>query len=84
MLRLKKLAGATPGGKVLWEDLKMSDEIIEELWRIKDSIAREHGYDIEALVAYLQSKEKAEGRQVVDLSAIKKTAEQGASSAIKD
>ena len=36
----------------------MSDEIIEELWRIKDSIAREHGYDIEALVAYLQSKEK--------------------------
>ena len=62
----------------------MSDEIIEELWRIKDSIAREHGYDIEALVAYLQSKEKAKGRQIVDLSAIKKTAEQGTSSAIED
>ena len=66
----------------------MSDEIIEELWRIKDgikdSIAREHGYDIEALVAYLQSKKKAEGRQIVDLSAMKKTAEQGASSAIED
>ena len=61
----------------------MSDEIIEELWRIKDSIAREHGYDIEALVAYLQSQEKAEGRQIVDLSAMKKTAEQGASSAIE-
>ena len=62
----------------------MSDEIIEELWRIKDSIAREHGYNIEALVAYLQSKEKAEGRQIVDLSAMKKIAEQGASSAIED
>ena len=62
----------------------MSDEIIEELWRIKDSIAREHGYDIEALAAYLQSKEKAEGRQIVDLCAIKKTAEQGDSAAIED
>ena len=31
----------------------MSDEIIEELWLIKDSIAREHDYDIESLVAYL-------------------------------
>ena len=62
----------------------MSDEIIEELWRIKDSIALEHGYDIDALVAYLQSKEKAEGRQIVDLSAMKKTAEQGTSAAIED
>lgn len=62
----------------------MSDEIIEELWRVKDSIAREHGYDIEALVAYLQSKEKAEGRQIVDLSAMKKTAEQGSSSSTED
>ena len=69
---------------MLWEDLKMSDEIIEELWRIKDSIAREHGYDIEALVAYLQSKEKAEGRRIVNLSAMKKTAEQGVSSAIEE
>ena len=62
----------------------MSDEIIEELWRIKDSIAREHGYDIEALAAYLQNKKRAEGRKVVDLSAMKKTAEQGPSSAIEE
>ena len=39
----------------------MPDEIIEELWRIKDEIAREHGYDIESLAAYLQSKERTEG-----------------------
>ena len=57
----------------------MPDEIIEELWRIKDSIARGHGYDIEALVAHLRSRERTEGRRVVDLRAIRETAEQGAS-----
>ena len=34
----------------------MPDEIIEELWGIKDGIAREHGGDIQRLAAYLQSK----------------------------
>ena len=57
----------------------MSDKIIEELWRIKDSIAREHGYDIKALVAHLQSKESAKDRRVVDLNALKKAEEQGVS-----
>ncbi len=33
----------------------MSDEIIEELWGIKDSIAREHGYGLRKLAAYLRS-----------------------------
>ena len=31
----------------------MPDEIIEELWRIKDSIAREHGNDVRKLAAHL-------------------------------
>ena len=57
----------------------MSDEIIEELWRIKDEIAREHGYDVESLAAYLQSRERTEGRQVVDLQSMRKGAEQGGS-----
>ena len=56
----------------------MSDEIIEELWQIKDSIAREHDYDIESLVAYLQSKQRPADQQVVDLSVLKGTADQGA------
>ncbi len=30
----------------------MADEIIEEVWRIKDEIAREHGYDVGGLAAY--------------------------------
>ncbi len=35
----------------------MPDEIIEELWGIKDSIAREHGNDARKLAAYLQGRE---------------------------
>ena len=53
----------------------MSDEIIRELWRIKDGIAEEHGYDIKALVAYLQKKQEREGRRVVDLGAMKRKLE---------
>lgn len=56
----------------------MSDEIIKELWQIKDSIAREHGYDLEALVAHLQTKKRLEGQRVVDLRAIRRATEQGA------
>jgi hypothetical protein len=56
----------------------MPDEIIKELWQIKDSIAREHGYNIEALVAHLQTKERPEGQRVVDLRAMRVAAEQGA------
>ena len=32
----------------------MADEIIEEVWRIKDEIAREHGYDVGRLGAYFR------------------------------
>ena len=56
----------------------MSDEIIEELWQIKDRIAREHGYDIAALVAHLQTKKRPQGQQVVDLGALRGAADQGA------
>ena len=45
----------------------MPDEIIKELWEIKDSIAREHGYDIDRLVAYLRATKRPAGQPVVDL-----------------
>ena len=41
----------------------MADEIIEELWRIKDEMAREHGYDIERVAAYFQRRERERARQ---------------------
>ena len=56
----------------------MSDEIIKELWQIKDSIAQEHGYDIETLVTYLQTKKRMEGQKVVDLSTLKENSGQSA------
>ena len=50
----------------------MPDEIIEELWRIKDSIAREQGNDARQLVAHLQSAHPGDTpassrRSVVDI-----------------
>jgi len=56
----------------------MPDEILKELWEIKDSIARQHGYNVESLVAHLRSRERPEDERVVDLRATRGTAGQGA------
>lgn len=53
----------------------MADEILKELWKIKDAIANEHGFDVRALAAYLQAK-KHDDKQIVDLRAMKKKNEQ--------
>ena len=51
----------------------MRDEIIDELWRIKDGMAREYGNDVRKLAAYLQDGELREhssespDRSVVDV-----------------
>ena len=57
----------------------MPDELIEELWQIKDGIAREHGYDVDTLVAHLRTRERMGSRRVVDLRAAREAAEHGAS-----
>lgn len=54
----------------------MSDEIIKDLWEIKDSIAREHGYDVEKLVAYLRTRQRTKGHPVVDLRAVREGSNQ--------
>ena len=43
----------------LWELMKMIDQTLKNLWETKDSIAKEHGYDLEALVSYLQFKSRS-------------------------
>lgn len=43
----------------------MPDEIITELWQVKDDLAREHGYDVRALAAYLQEKDRKEASEGV-------------------
>lgn len=57
----------------------MPDEIIEELWQTKDHMAQEYGYDVDTFVAHLQSRQHVEGRQVVDLRAMKEVTKQAAS-----
>ena len=50
------------------EEKFMKNEILKELWKTKDQIAKEHGYDIEKLAKELRQKEKEEANKVVDLS----------------
>lgn len=38
----------------------MSDEIIEELWKVKDNIAREHDNDVRKIATYLQGRKRFE------------------------
>ena len=58
--------------------LRMSDEIIKELWEIKDGIAREHEYDVDRLVANLRARKRPAGQQVVDLRSARRVANQAA------
>lgn len=44
------------------------DPIIDEVRAIRDAYAKEHGYDVKAIVAALQQEEAKSGRQVVSLS----------------
>jgi hypothetical protein len=46
----------------------MKDEIIAELWQIKDELAREANYDVHVLCQKLREQETASCEQVVDRS----------------
>ncbi len=50
----------------------MTDEIIKELWEIKDGIARKYDYNIDALIDHLKTNNQVKGRKIVDLSILKK------------
>jgi hypothetical protein len=45
------------------------DPIVEEVRRIRDAIAKEHGYDIRAIVSTFQRQEAESGRALVALPA---------------
>ena len=55
----------------------MIDKILKELWDAKDNIAKEHGYDLDNLVAYLQFKSKSRSSVFFERTQ-NKEAEQGA------
>ena len=46
----------------------MADEIIREVWRSKDRLARKFNYDVRALAAELRRRQKQAGRRAVDYS----------------
>jgi len=46
----------------------MHDEIIQEVWQAKDQLAKQFNYDIDALAAELQRRQKESARQVVNLA----------------
>ena len=54
----------------------MTDEIIKELWSVKDTIASDHGYDLTKLVNYLRSTADSTKYNVVDLQGTTTEAEQ--------
>ena len=39
----------------------MIDETLQELWSVKDNLAKEHAYDLDRLVAYLNEKYQSDG-----------------------
>ena len=47
----------------------MADEIIQEVWRAKDRIAKRFHYDLDALAAELRRSQKRSGRKAVNLVA---------------
>jgi hypothetical protein len=47
----------------------MTDEIIREVWRAKDELAKQFNYDMEALAAELRKRQKESGRKTVNLEA---------------
>ena len=50
----------------------MKDEILEELWAIKDGIAQDAHYDVSTLMSQLKKAQSLSSRKVVNLSQNKK------------
>jgi len=43
------------------------DPIVEEVRAVREALAKEHGYDVKAIVRSLQRQEAESGRRVVSL-----------------
>ena len=46
----------------------MKNPILEELWKVKDEMARECGYDLNKLADLLRQRQKESKHKVVDFS----------------
>jgi len=48
----------------------VSDEVLREVWRIKDELSESYGHDIEKLFADIQKKQRLSGRRIVNLQTV--------------
>ena len=61
----------------------MSDEVLKDLWDAKDEIAKEHDFDVSALLSHLQQVQKSSSRKTVNLSRTEKIESRPSSSVDK-
>jgi hypothetical protein len=54
----------------------MADEIIKELWKIKDDMAKEYGGDVKAFVSKLRARNQEVYPPAIDLRHTRGTTEQ--------
>ena len=50
-----------------------ADAVLEEVWKIKDTLAAKHNYDVATLFRDLRKREKSSGRKYVRLKPRKTT-----------
>jgi hypothetical protein len=61
----------------IWpESMKTADEVITEVWKIKDAIPEEFGYSVKSLVARLRALKHEDGDRIVDFRSMKTVTEQ--------
>jgi len=46
----------------------MKNEVLEEVWRVKDALAAKYNYDVHAMFRDLREREKTSDHRYVDLS----------------
>jgi hypothetical protein len=44
----------------------MADTTLQELWSIKDNIAKAHNYDLDSLVCYLKEKYQSSDKTIIE------------------
>ena len=47
----------------------MKDEVLQEVWKVKDELGERHNYDVRRLAEALKAKEGTSGHIIVDLHA---------------
>jgi hypothetical protein len=50
------------------EEIEMENEILEEVWKIKDEISKRYDFNIDKMVKDLKKAEEGHKERIVDLS----------------